>query len=198
MSLELSRAREFVTWMARKIELNHLSSSAKTRQVRRGEVYWCEFGLNVGSEMSKETPRPAVVVQNNRGNKCSSNTIVVPITHDEGEGPYLVPITTQRKHNGDVLLDGKANTSNVICVSKARLRDYITILPQADLKKVDKSLADMAGLKHYYDKLETKYNNCHADLITLMNKMRSVSEMINNSDIDEKLKKRLQEELDRS
>lgn len=196
MSLELSHAKSFVNWIARKVELNHLSSNAKARQVLRGEVYWCEFGLNVGSEMSKETPRPAVVIQNNSGNKFSSNTIVIPITHDSGSGPYLVPIQTQYKYDRSILLDGKANTSNVICVSKARLGGYITVLPQSDIRKIDESLSNMTGLKRYYDKQKRKYDDCHRDFLLLQSKIRTISEMVRDSNIEEETKKALQNFID--
>ena len=197
MSLELSHARDYVTWVARKIELNHLASTARLRQIRRGEVYWCEFGLNVGSEMSKGTARPAVVLQNNLGNKKSSNTIVVPITHDSGSGPFLVPITPQNDPNGNHLLDGKANTSNVICISKARLGNFITTLPQSDMKAIDDSLSQMIGLKPYYDKLQKQLISCKSDMMLLKRKIHELSGAISNAKLDENVKKIFTDILDK-
>ena len=47
-------------------------------RVYRGEVYLVDFGIGYGSEQGGV--RPAVIVQNNIGNKYSPTTIVVPVT----------------------------------------------------------------------------------------------------------------------
>ena len=47
-------------------------------RVYRGEVYLVDFGIGYGSEQGGI--RPAVIVQNNIGNKYSPTTIVVPVT----------------------------------------------------------------------------------------------------------------------
>jgi len=44
----------------------------------RGCIYWVDFSPSRGSEQGKR--RPALVVQNNVGNRHSGTTIVVPIT----------------------------------------------------------------------------------------------------------------------
>lgn len=146
MSKELSGAGDFFSWVKKQLELNKQASHAKNLQVRRGEVYWCEFGLNIGSEMSKAGPRPAVIVQNNPGNHSSPNTVVVPVTHDSGTQYFLVPITTQRNPDGSVLLDGQVNVSNIVCVSKARLTKRITQLPNAEMRKIDGALARLLSI----------------------------------------------------
>jgi len=46
--------------------------------VRRGEIYWVEFGPVKGSEQGGL--RPALVVQNDIGNRHSSTTVMVAIT----------------------------------------------------------------------------------------------------------------------
>ena len=46
-------------------------------RVYRGEVYLVDFGIGFGSEQGGI--RPAVIVQNNTGNKYSPTTIVVPV-----------------------------------------------------------------------------------------------------------------------
>ena len=46
-------------------------------EIKRGEIYWVDFGKTKGSEQGGK--RPALVVQNNIGNKHSPTTIVVAI-----------------------------------------------------------------------------------------------------------------------
>jgi len=58
--------------MERKFTLNLISEQAKKRFVTRGQVYKCDLGVGIGSEMQKE--RPCVIIQNNIGNYKSGNT----------------------------------------------------------------------------------------------------------------------------
>ncbi len=47
-------------------------------KVKRGEVFMCDFGVTVGSEQGGI--RPAIIIQNDTGNKYSPTTIVIPVT----------------------------------------------------------------------------------------------------------------------
>ena len=157
MSIELSNAQQFIAWMKTKSHLNEISHNAAGRFVRRGQVYWCHFGLNIGSEMSKPTPRPAIVVSTFNINKNSSNVVVVPVTHNKNISPYLVPISPVTDETGGVVLDGQADTADIICVSKARLGDLITTLSAAQMKEIDKGIAISLNLLHYYSNEAAKY-----------------------------------------
>lgn len=46
--------------------------------IKRGDIYWVNFGVQKGSEQSGL--RPAVIVQNDVGNKYSPITLVCPMT----------------------------------------------------------------------------------------------------------------------
>lgn len=157
MSVEITNAQQFISWMNTKSRLNAIAPNAAKRFVKRGQVFWCHFGLNIGSEMSKTTPRPAVVVSNFMTNKNSSNVIVVPITHNQNQLPYLVPITPITDSNGNVILDGQADTADIVCVSKARLGDQIATLSSVQMRDIDKSIAISLELIHYYTDEKDKY-----------------------------------------
>lgn len=125
--------------------------------IKRGQVYRCNFGCGIGSEMQKE--RPALIIQNNVANSRSGNTIVIPITHDNSTLLCVASITPQIDSMGTTILDGQANTSNIMCVSKARLKDYICSLPMTDMKKIDKAIAKTVGLFSYYLDLKKSLND---------------------------------------
>jgi len=59
---------------------------------RRGEIYWVDFGPTRGSEQAKR--RPALVMQNDVGNRFSATTIVAAITSriPSREYPFQVPL----------------------------------------------------------------------------------------------------------
>lgn len=158
MLIEFNKVQKFLDWAKDALRLDSFVSNAQGRRVQRGQVYRCNFGIGVGSEMQKD--RPAVIVQLNSLNYTSGNTIVIPITHDTGTMPCMVPITTVYESDGTtVRLDGQANTSNIACISKARLGDYVATLSGADMKAIDKALAMTAGLLPHYTDLQNKLND---------------------------------------
>lgn len=203
MSVEISNAQQFISWINTKSYLNTIAPSAAKRFVKRGQVYWCHFGLNIGSEMSKPTPRPAVIVSNFKTNKNSSNIIVVPVTHNQAQLPYLVPITPVIDANGKVILDGQADTADIICVSKARLGDLITTLPAAQMKNIDKSISISLELIHYYtdetdkyDKLAQYVAQVKADRNKAQDTLKLLKETIMENGFDEENQAKIKELLD--
>ena len=138
MNIELEHIQKMLDWLKTKLYLDSIAQNARSRAIKRGQVYRCNFGCGIGSEMQKD--RPALIIQNNIANSRSGNTIVIPITHDNSTLPCVANITPQTDSMGTTILDGQANTSNMMCVSKARLKDYICSLPMTDIKKSIKLL----------------------------------------------------------
>ena len=152
VQIELNKIQDLLEWMKTKIYLNTKVEQANKRYVKRGQVYNCYFGIGVGNEIQKL--RPSVVLQNNIGNAKSGNILVAPITHTYKEIPSIIKITTQYNTNGTILLDGYANISNILCVSKARLEDYITTLSKTEMEQIDVAIAVSLDLMNYYAKLK--------------------------------------------
>ena len=118
-------------------------------EVKRGEVYLCDFGEPYGSEQGFE--RYAIVVQNDGGNLHSSTTIVLPCTtKHKPEIPthYHCRFSSQNMIDYDLARVG--SMKNVIMaeqiqtVDKTRLRKYIGTLKPDFMKilqdKIDVSL----------------------------------------------------------
>ena len=159
MDIDLSKVQKYLDWLKRKLYLDKLAEKSKTRVVKRGRVYWCDFGIGIGSEMSKESPRPCVVLQQMVANIKSPNTIVVPVTHDIGHLPCLVPIRDYYSEDGDLILDGQVNVSNVVCVSKSRLGDFIADLDNSEIKNIEIAIATQLGIYGKYKSLKDKINS---------------------------------------
>lgn len=151
MQIELSKIQELLDWMKTKVYLNTKVENANRRFIKRGQVYNCYFGIGIGNEIQKL--RPSIILQNNIGNSKSGNTIVAPITHTHKDIPSIVQIYTQYNINGELLLDGYVNVSNILCVSKARLENYITTVSPIEMKKIDRSIAISLDLMQYYSRL---------------------------------------------
>lgn len=143
--IKLSKVQNMLEWLKTKLFLDSISVKAKKRVVRRGEVYLCNFGIGVGSEMQKL--RPCVIIQGNVGNINFSNIIVAPITHTEKEIPSMAKIETQiNLENEKPILNGYVNLSNIQTVSKARLSNYVTTLSKKDIENVNKAILISLGL----------------------------------------------------
>lgn len=154
---ECSREEAMSRWFEKKLRLDNLSKKAAKRSVKRGEVYMCNFGCGIGSEMEKN--RPAVIVQNDIGNKKSGNTIVIPITHNTKTLPSIACLTSYTDSDGNLKLDGQANASNIRCVSKARLGDLVCRLSKYDVKEIDTAVAKSLGIMQYYAKINDRLQN---------------------------------------
>lgn len=167
IQINLSTVQNTLEWTKKQIYLDSISSKAKKRMVRRGEVYSCNFGIGVGSEMQKD--RPCLVIQSDVGNINSSNVIVAPITHTDKNISTMAKIEPQTDTNGIIILDGFVNLSNIQTVSKARLGNFISKLSKADLKLVDNaiyvSLRIITNIKNY----ETKIENLNKYITKLKN-----------------------------
>lgn len=157
MKIELGQVQKMLEWLKTKLYLDSISQNARSRAIKRGQVYRCNFGCGIGSEMQKE--RPAVIIQNDVGNNRSGNTIVIPITHDTSTLPCVADITPLTDVTGNVILDGQANASNMMCVSKARLGDFVCSLSKADMKKIDEAIAKTVDLMGYYSDLTKRLND---------------------------------------
>lgn len=66
--------------------------------IKRGEIYWVEFDPVKGSEQGGI--RPALVVQNNIGNRYSPTTIVVALTRTIPPKPYPFTVVIEPEESG--------------------------------------------------------------------------------------------------
>ena len=66
--------------------------------VKRGEIYWVEFDPIRGSEQGGL--RPALVVQNDAGNRFSPTTVVVAITRTLPPQPYPFVVVVEPQESG--------------------------------------------------------------------------------------------------
>ncbi len=157
MDKETEKIQNILKWVQEQVFLNSISHRAKNRKVKRGEVYHCNFGFGIGSEIQKE--RPCVIIQNDIRNFNSGTVIVAPITHTDKELPCMAGIETQFNEDGSIIVDGYVNLSHIQTVAKARLGDYITKLSNSDMKKVNLSIYDTVGLMAEVKENERKLND---------------------------------------
>src|SRR5687768_5505270 len=66
--------------------------------VKRGEIYWVEFDPVKGSEQGGR--RPALIIQNNTGNRYSPTTVVAAITRTLPPQPYPFVVLIEPSESG--------------------------------------------------------------------------------------------------
>lgn len=180
MKIDLNKTQRYLEWMNQKLYLDAIADKAACRKVRRGEVYWCHFGLNIGSEISKNVPRPAVIVQKDGYNISSPNTIVVPITHSQSNMSCLIPFDSKKDSEGKIILDGRVNVSGMTCVSKSRLGDMIGKLEQSEVKEIDAAIARQLDLFQYYHTLKDQSLNDKKYIQQLKRDRNELQDILNN------------------
>lgn len=89
-----------------------------------GEVYLVRF-TGVGS--TQRGLRPAVVFQNNVGNRYSPNVTVLPLTSSIKKRAQDTHVFLPAEKTG-LLRDSMVLCENPVCIPKEELGDYITIL----------------------------------------------------------------------
>jgi mRNA interferase MazF len=112
------------------------------KDIKRGEIYWLDWYPGRGSEQTGL--RPSLVIQNNTGNKYSSNTIVSAITTALVKPyPFTVQITAKESglpHNSTI------NLSMMMTIDKERLKEKCGALSETKLAEVNEAIRDSLGL----------------------------------------------------
>ncbi len=114
--------------------------------VKRGEIYYVNFGIGHGSEIGKT--RPCIIVQNDIGNTYAPTTIVLPITHRRKNVNQPTQVVLDRKmFNGKGKINGVIMGEQIRTISKTRIKSYTgeTLLASA-MEEVDNAIKVAMGL----------------------------------------------------
>ncbi|MCA9428037.1 MAG: type II toxin-antitoxin system PemK/MazF family toxin [Candidatus Omnitrophica bacterium] len=100
--------------------------------MKRGEVWWVNFGRSVGGEVKKI--RPAVIVSNNASNTFMNRVQVIPLTSNVDR---LYPSEASVQFEGK---QGKAMADQMATVSKQRLVRKAGTLKSDEMEKVTEAI----------------------------------------------------------
>ena len=107
-----------------------------TEEVKRGEIYWVDWSPGRGSEQSGL--RPALIIQNDAGNKYSPTTIVASISSaPERPYPFLVRFTAAES---GLKQDSAVNLSQILTIDQTFLRDKCGELSPDRMSEVDEAI----------------------------------------------------------
>jgi mRNA interferase MazF len=151
MNINLSETQNIIDATKEQIFLQGKTHTGKHAKPRRGQVFYCHLGVGVGSEFQKR--RPCVILSNTVSNINSAVIVVAPITHTHKNYPVFVPITEKSNANGESLLKGYADLSNIRAVSSYRLAGLICELDGDEMKQIDAAIARHLDLMRHYNAL---------------------------------------------
>ena len=113
---------------------------------RRGEIYYLDFSPAKGSEMRE--PHPALIIQNDVGNRVSRLTIVVAITSNLRAARLPVCVQVSPADSG-LPCESVMNLGHIYTVDKSRLRQLVGRLPDGLMEQVDQALQVSVGLQPF-------------------------------------------------
>ena len=127
------------------------------KQYKRGNVYWVDFGITDGSEQGGV--RPAVIIQNDIGNKYSPTVIVCPISSEikKKELPTHVYLSEYKMYG--LTKPSQVITEQIRTIDKSKVGDYIGYIDKSAMLKVSKALevsVQVGGAKNIYEPREVK------------------------------------------
>lgn len=112
------------------------------RRIKRGEIYYADLGVTVGSE--QRGLRPVLIIQNDIGNKYSPTTVVAPVTSKVGKKshqPTHVPIVCDGLFVCSTVLLEQIRT-----IDKSRIRWRVGMVDAETMRKVEMALLVSVGI----------------------------------------------------
>ncbi len=112
------------------------------QEIKRGEIYWVNWNPVRGSEQSGL--RPALVIQNDTGNRYSPTTIVAALTTAINK-PYPFTVRITAGESG-LPKDSTVNLAAIMTIDKIRLGDKCGKLSEAKMAGVNEAIKASLGI----------------------------------------------------
>lgn len=110
--------------------------------VRRGDIFYADMGVNVGSEQNGM--RPVLVLQNDVGNEHSP-TIIVAVLTSKVKKMYM-PTHVYVGARFGLTEESVVLTEQLSTIDRRRLRGYVGSIDRPTMKKVEQAIQISLGL----------------------------------------------------
>lgn len=120
------------------------------KQIKRGDLVYVDFGDKKEARGSEQhSRRPAIVIQNDKGNFYSPTTIVVPVTTSKTKRRIPTHVHIEEKYLEKIenSSDSMALLEQLKVIDKSRIIYHLeTKLSEEKMKEIDKALSISVGL----------------------------------------------------
>ncbi|TVM00559.1 MAG: PemK family transcriptional regulator [Candidatus Brocadia sp. WS118] len=117
------------------------------KQPKRGEIYFLDFSPSKGREVKGS--HPAVVIQNDVGNKVSSLIIVAAITSNLKVADLPVGVMIMPEESG-LFQKSVIHLGQIYTIDKERLENHVGMLSKSKMLEVDKAIEISLGLREFW------------------------------------------------
>jgi mRNA interferase MazF len=124
--------------------VGHPQEESTIGQIRRGQVFLCSFDPTVGREIRKT--RPALVIQNDIGNRYSQVTIVAAITSTISTVPYPIEVVVEPSSRNGLNNRSSIRLDQIRTVDRRRLISRLGSVDSATMTRVDHAIKISLGL----------------------------------------------------
>ena len=106
-------------------------------EVLRGDIVYINLEPSFGHEQGGKSP--ALIIQNNIGNKFSPLTIVVPITKKIPNKNFPTSVFLSKSISG-LNFDSSIDCSQIKAIDKSRILNKLASISHQNMKEIDKAL----------------------------------------------------------
>jgi mRNA interferase MazF len=120
------------------------SQEQKIADLRRGDLYLCSFDPTIGHGIRKI--RPALVIQNDIGNRFSPLTIVAAVTSAVSPVLYPVEVVVEPDSVNGLDVRSAIRLDRIRAMDRQRLLRRLGTVDQSTMARVDEALKISLGL----------------------------------------------------
>lgn len=113
------------------------------RTIKRGDIFFAKLDPVVGSEQGGI--RPALIISNDIGNKCSPTVVIAPIT-SKSQNKNFLPTHASIKELPRLNRESIVLLEQIRTIDKTRLRNYLGSLDDVDVILVNYAIVVSLGL----------------------------------------------------
>ena len=114
------------------------------KNIKRGDIFYAELNPVIGSEQGGT--RPVLIISNDTGNRYSPTVIVAAIT-SRVQTKAKLPTHTEVNDFEGLDKNSVVLLEQIRTIDKQRLKQYMGMMPNSIMARVDKALAISISLK---------------------------------------------------
>ena len=135
-------ALEYTTWMKDKAKIK-FKRNIPTFPITNNFIYWCNLGINVGSEQNKI--RPAIIVRTQTNSPICT---ILPLTSVRLNDKKWYHVDLEQK-NSTAMIEQVRNISKLRVLNPKRTNGLINRITQNDLLNINKALGNYYKLQEF-------------------------------------------------